>query len=89
MLLVWERVRRGPVTEPTPRTELDDLPLDLDHYPADAQEGWEMICRAKRSLVRQSALLREIHAALGWRQKNMKERIERELEQAQNERKET
>jgi hypothetical protein len=57
-----------------------DMISKLPAAPSLSREEWEMICRAKRSLVRQSALLREIHAALGWRQKNMKERIERELE---------
>lgn len=44
----------------TPRTEIDEfilsLPLDWDHFPADAQEGWDMICRAK---VRYIALEQE------------------------------
>jgi hypothetical protein len=77
----------GQMTEPTPRTVFIrgiELPLDLNHYPADSAEGWEMLCRAKyaiesleRQCARKEALLRDCidHLLPGV----LLERIEREL----------
>ena len=31
----------------TPEEFIASLPLDWGHYPADAAEGWDMVCRAK------------------------------------------
>jgi hypothetical protein len=54
------------MTEPTPRTVFIrgiELPLNLNHYPVDRAEGWEMLCRARyaiesleRTLARRDAL---------------------------------
>jgi len=37
----------------------ESLPLDWNHFPADATEGWEMLCRAK---ARYDRLERELAA---------------------------
>jgi hypothetical protein len=81
----------APMTEPTLRTKAlrdkwESIYLDnggvLTHKERDAAftEAMTLSDTFERSLALKEALLREIHAALGWRQKNMKERIERELE---------
>jgi hypothetical protein len=57
------------------RSETDgiiaNLPLDWNHHPADAKEGWEMLCRAKgkydllqRALSASERKLRECRGAM-------------------------
>jgi hypothetical protein len=67
------------MTEPTPRTLIERL-REAGQIGLDLSPGDPLCQEAAEVLARRDALLREIHAALGWRQKNMKERIERELE---------
>ena len=40
-------VRDVPASAAPSAVDVASLPLNWGHYPADAQEGWEMLCRAK------------------------------------------